>query len=101
MDCVWKTSLCPEGPNCRRSDDCNFAHSEHELRVPRRYYGQADGYKKMVCSDLALKIDGGCRLGAKCFHAHSSLEQRKPNVSKWSKKGPSFSDAHCHMDAVL
>mmetsp|Transcript_32384 Transcript_32384/g.60968 ORF Transcript_32384/g.60968 Transcript_32384/m.60968 type:complete len:238 (+) Transcript_32384:67-780(+) len=81
-DALKFTRLCKywSANRCNLGADCNFAHSEHELR------NQPDLVSTRLCFQFARK--GVCKNGEACTFAHGKTELRRlPKTGKNAKNG--------------
>eukprot|EP00743_Colponemidia_sp_Colp-15_P008635 GILK01009398.1.p1 GENE.GILK01009398.1~~GILK01009398.1.p1 ORF type:complete len:233 (+),score=15.83 GILK01009398.1:22-720(+) len=99
----YKTKMCPyyKSGQCTREADCNFAHSEEELR-------QAPDLKKTKLCPGFLR--GACPNPAKCSFAHGEFELKAtPDMYKttmcvyWAQGGCKAGDRcrHAHGEQDL
>merc|ERR1711904_388168 len=71
-----KTKICPnitKTGHCEMGDQCNFAHSELELRSTPNLY------KTALCNSF---MSGECKLGEYCRFAHGEAELRMKPITE-------------------
>jgi len=74
----YKTILCNQ-PDCKfGSANCNFAHSQDELRTVQQNLAEINpNYKGTLCK--YFMSTGQCEFGSICQYAHGDQELRKPS----------------------
>uniref|UniRef100_A0A0G4HEX0 C3H1-type domain-containing protein n=1 Tax=Chromera velia CCMP2878 TaxID=1169474 RepID=A0A0G4HEX0_9ALVE len=94
-DNFYKTKMCPhlEKGNCRKGEECFYAHSKEELRSP------PDLRKTRLCDNFMQT--GKCDRGESCGFAHGEKELRftqtyyKTDLCKYWKAGKCHAGPAC------
>ncbi|KAF9157209.1 hypothetical protein DFQ26_009032 [Actinomortierella ambigua] len=76
---LYKTEMCHSvaaGTTCRYGDQCQFAHSEHELNQVARH----PRYKTQFCT--SFQSFGRCKYNDRCTFIHHPDEARTPTMNR-------------------